>query len=237
MENKFKFLTLFLILISLFGCARKPGPPSIDPYEKFNRKVFAFNRGMDRAVLRPIAKAYHTVIPPIAQIGVTNFFDNIQELDTLSNDLLQGKIGFVSLDFWRFVINTTLGVGGLIDVASSLHIPKHYQDFGLTFAYWSRSSNQSPFIMLPFFGPSTGRDFVGLPFDFATAPQMYLCGRAVSFSIYGVQVINLRSQYLAADKLMNDAFDPYIFVRDAYLQTRNRLIENNKIISNNVIKQ
>lgn len=140
---------------------------------------------------------------------------------------LQGKLNYAVLDFWRFVLNTTIGVGGLFDVASAIGLPTHYQDFGLTLAYWS-GGKPSSYLMMPLLGPGTFRDYFAAPADYATTPWSYMKPRWIGYSIFAVEVLDVRSRLLPADKLIDQSFDPYIFVRDAYLQRRNKLIEDNK---------
>jgi len=219
------FICIFITVL-VAGCARKPGNVSVDPYEKFNRAMFAFNQDVDHLVYRPVAKVYRAVLPHRLRSGIGNAFDNIEELNTLPNDLLQGRIRYIFLDFWRFVINSTVGVGGLFDVASKMGLPRHYEDFGMTFAYWS-GGVRSPYLVIPFLGPSTFRTAFGLPFNVAASPWPYISPGVIGWSAFGLKFANIRAQFLDSDKLVDDAFDPYIFVRNAYLQRRNAQIDAN----------
>lgn len=214
------------LTITLTGCARKPSDAMADPYENFNRVVFAFNQDIDHLLYRPVAKVYHTILPPPLQMGVSNVFDNVGELTTLPNDILQGKVKFAFLDFWRFVVNSVFGIGGLFDVASKWGMPQHYNDFGMTLAYWSGRTD-SPYLQIPFLGPSTFRDGFGMAFDYVMSPYPYLRPESVGYYTQGVNFVSIRSRLLQTDPLVDDAFDPYIFVRDAYLQHRHAMVEAN----------
>lgn len=173
-----------------------------------------------------MAKVYHTILPPPLQTGITNIFDNIDELDTMSNDILQGKFKYVFLDLWRLIINSTIGLGGLFDVATKLGLRPHYNDFGMTLAYWSGKVN-SPYLQIPFLGPSTFRDALGLGADYVMSPYPYLRPEGWNYYSQAVRFVSIRTNLLDTDKLVDDAFDPYIFVRNAYLQHRKAAIEAN----------
>lgn len=234
-----KTLTLFIcILFTLLasGCARRPGTSSVDPYERFNRFTFAFNQCIDHLALRPIAKVYDTITPPPLREGVTNIYNNVDELQTMANDILQGKIRYAFVDFWRLVINSTIGIGGLFDVASRMGLPKHYEDFGMTLAYWS-GGTKSPYLVLPIIGPSTFRAGLGMLADISTKPTVYITPRWIRYASFGLYAINTRARLLAADKLIDTAFDPYVFVRNAYLQKRNQLIAKNQKSLKTVIEE
>lgn len=212
--------------IGLTGCAKKPTNAAVDPYENFNRVVFAFNQDIDHLIYRPVAKVYKTILPPPLRTNISNVFDNIEELTTMPNDLLQGKVKYVFLDFWRFVINTTIGIGGMFDVATHLGLKRHYNDFGMTFAYWSGKQN-SPYLQIPFLGPSTFRDGFGLAFDYAVSPYPYVRPTGWNYYAHAVGLTSTRANLLQTDQLVDNAFDPYIFVRNAYLQHRNATIAAN----------
>jgi len=142
---------IFILLCSIFlmtltACTRSPNPK--DPYESFNRKVYAFNQVFDTLIAKPVAKTYTTIVPPPLQAGVSNFYDNFWTPTTIANDILQGKFGYAVADTWRFLINSTVGILGLFDVASHMKgLPKHYEDLGLTFAYWSGNEGASLFTL------------------------------------------------------------------------------------------
>lgn len=227
--------TIFLVL-SVMGCfpggvlaADIDSPPNVDPYEKFNRAIYKFNDALDHVILRPVAKVYDTITPTPLRKGVSNFFDNVDMITTIPNDILQGKSAYFVADTWRFLINSTIGIGGLFDIATKAGLPKHHEDFGLTLAYWSGKDGlkPQPYLMLPFFGPSTTRDGFGKIGNGATWPFNYIQPEYYNYIAIATDVVSNRADLLAADKLVQDAFDPYIFVRSAYLQNRNRQIEKN----------
>jgi phospholipid-binding lipoprotein MlaA len=206
-----------------------PPQQNVDPYEKFNRAMFKFNDKLDKWILHPVAKAYDTVTPIPIHKGITNFFDNIDMLTTIPNDLLQGKIAYFAADCWRFILNTTFGIGGLFDVATRAGLPKHHEDFGMTLAYWGGPDGlkPQPYLVLPFLGSTTTRDaFAKIP-NAATWPFNYIQPEYYNYGALALNVVNKRANLLPADKLVSDAFDPYIFVRSAYLQSRNHELEKN----------
>ncbi len=223
-----KLSTYFLAstcLLSLTGCAHKATDPS-DPYEGFNRAMFGVNRVIDTVALKPAAKVYNFVTPNCLQKGITNGFDNIYEITTFPNDVLQGKVKFALVDMWRLIINSTIGIGGLFDVASRMGLPKHYQDFGMTLAYWEGTAKPAPYLVLPLLGSTTFRAGFGKIFDLAASPWPY--GDFSTF-IYPqiLNYVSFRSNLLPADPLIWHSFDPYVFVRSAYLQRRSDLLETN----------
>lgn len=226
MRKTLTLMICLLITIFLSGCAKNPNASNIDPYEKINRFTFAFNQDLDHLIFRPVAKTYDTLVPPPLKKGITNFFNNIQEITTFPNDILQGKIRWAFVDFWRLVINSTIGIGGLFDVATKMGLPKHYEDFGMTLAVWD-GGHKSPYLVLPVLGPSTFRAGFGKIFDVGASPYPYIQPRAIGWTAEAVRLLNERAKLLSANKLVDTAFDPYVFVRDAYLQRRNKLIRKN----------
>lgn len=216
-----KFLSLATPLL-LSSCLHKGSNP-IDPYESINRKIYKFNMAFDSTLLKPTAKAYKAVLLPQVRAGINNAYNNIYLLPTTANDLLQGDWRHAIKDSWRFLINSTLGVGGIFDVANkSFSLPPHFNDFGLTFAKWG--VKKSPYIMLPLLGPSTVRDGIALPFDYVLTPYPYLPSSAAFWGIAALRYVDLRSQLLETDPIIDQALDKYAFIRDAYLQHRNYLI-------------
>jgi phospholipid-binding lipoprotein MlaA len=190
--------------------------------------MLQFDRDVDKITLRPAAIIYNSTVPPPIQQGVTNFFDNVLVITTFPNDILQGKFRYAAIDIWRFLLNTTLGIGGIFDPASAAGLPKHYQDFGLTFSYWNHGK-QTEYLVLPFIGPSTVSDAVGKIGDFGTSPWLYVKPTWVGWAAVGLAWTNWRSQLLPADKLVDQAFDPYIFIKEAYMQRRNKYIQENAL--------
>lgn len=198
---------------------------NLDPLEGFNRAMFSFNDGVDRVAIKPLTQTYRYVVPDIAQTGVSNFFSNLRDVRTLVNNLLQGKLHNASEDFVRLSFNTVWGIGGLFDVATPLGIPKNNEDFGQTLGYWGVSSG--PYIVLPLLGPSTFRDTVGLVPDMMLDPIMYVDDRPVRYSLHATRILDTRSQLMDAERMISG--DRYTFVRDAYLQRREFLINDGQV--------
>lgn len=217
----------------LAGCATTPGGQRLaerDPLESWNRNVWAFNRGVDNALLKPGAQTYKAVTPTAARRGVRNVLNNADEPLSFINALLQGKVGRAFHTLGRFVVNTTIGVGGLADHASSMGLEEKPEDFGQTLATWG--VNAGPYVMLPLLGPSTLRDAVGFGVEVAGDPV----GLAVKeysglsstqrLAIPAMEAIDLRAQLieLGADNFLETSLDPYAAARSAYLQRRQALI-------------
>jgi phospholipid-binding lipoprotein MlaA len=208
--------------LMLTGCAHK-GTNPVDPYETFNRKVHGFNMAVDKAVLKPAATIYTTILPAFVRKGIDNAFNNIDMIPSVANDLLQAEGKWAIKDTWRFVLNSTIGFGGLYDAAEKCGLPPHYNDLGLTLAKWG--DKKSPYLVLPLIGPSTIRDGSGMLFQFALwNPYIYINNDAWAYGLAGLRYIDLRAQLLDSEQLMNEALDKYSFIRDAYLQHRNYLI-------------
>lgn len=209
-------------VIILSGCAHKGTNPA-DPYEPLNRKIHQFNMTFDKVLLKPPAKLYKAVVPPLVRKSINNAFNNVDMVPTVANDLLQGEGKWAIKDTWRLLINSTLGIAGLLDVASKFGLPPHYNDLGLTFAKWG--DKKSPYIVLPFLGPSTIRDGSGWLFQFCLyTPYVYIKDDNLIYGLIGLRYIDLRAQLLDTERLMDEALDKYTFIRDAYLQHRNYLI-------------
>lgn len=220
-----RLITPLITLIGslmLSGCASKATNPA-DPYESFNRKVYRFNTVVDAVAITPITKVYKAVIPSFVRKGVNNVFNNLDMIPSVASDILQlDKTWFIK-DSWRFILNTTIGVGGLFDVAEQFGLPAHYNDLGLTFAKWG--VKQSPYLVIPIMGPSTVRDGSGLLIQFVLmSPYVYIDNDPLAYGLGALRYIDLRSQLLDAERLMDEALDKYSFMRDAYLQHRNYLI-------------
>ena len=218
MDNLRTLTTTLAAAAFLAGCAspstRTPG----DPLEPMNRVVFKVNDTIDRTVAVPIAKGYQKVTPHPLRTAISNFFSNLGDLNTFANDLLQLKITDATEDLIRFAMNTTFGIGGLIDFATPARLPKHHQDFGLTLGRWGIPSG--PYLVLPLFGPSSFRDGVGLAVDTRFSPMIYAPTDAKR-PLYVVQFVSARSDMLGATNILEQAaLDKYSFVRDAYTQQR-----------------
>ncbi len=227
MIKKRNIIPLLLSMLAA-GCAKTPTNPE-DPLEGYNRTVFAFNMSVDHLVIRPVAQTYNFVMPQRAQMGVTNVTKNIWEMNTFINDILQANFKYLVVDFWRTVINTTAGIGGLFDVATRAGIPPHVETFGLTLAKW-RGGKQSPYFVIPILGPATITNGIGYAFDYYTSFWPYLKDQDINYIYWGVTLINFRSQLLPSDKLVETAFDPYAFVRDAYMQKDRERIDENEAL-------
>lgn len=186
----------------LSGCATGPNPR--DPYEGFNRKVFRFNERLDKAVLKPVAKGYEKVVPQFARSGATHFFNNLGMVVTTFNDAIQLKGEKVPVDIARFATNLTFGIFGLIDVATELGIENRYEDFGQSLGYWGVGSG--PYIVLPFFGPSTVRDAPGMAVDFVVSPYYYSWEdkAGVQWGLGAVNIVNTRANLLRAEKFLDE---------------------------------
>jgi len=188
----------------------------VDPWEGFNRAMFSFNDGLDTYALKPVSQGYKAIMPDIAETGVSNFFGNLSDVGTLLNNLLQGKFSNATQDFARIAFNSTFGLAGLIDVATPMGIEKHDEDFGQTFGYWGVESG--PYLVLPFFGPTTVRDGIGRVPDYLVDPVRQLDDNGARNAMYATRIINDRAELLEAEKLISG--DKYTFIRDAYLQKR-----------------
>ena len=218
-------LVLALSLALLGGCASVPGPPDErDPFESYNRFMYSFNDSLDSAILRPVAQGYQNITPDLVETGISNFFDNIGDLNVMVNNLLQFKIENAVSDFGRILWNSTVGIFGLIDVASHMGLQKHDEDFGQTFAVWGVPDG--PYIVLPFLGPSNMRDSVGLVGDIYVDPLFQIEEEGnVYWGAVALRFIDTRAGLLSASRVLDQAaLDPYIFVRDAYLQHRRNLV-------------
>lgn len=198
-----------------------------DPYERLNRNVFKFNDFMDTYFLKPVATLYNKIVPKPLNKGIHNFYSNLGELHTIGNDVIQLHFAQSLNDMWRFAINSTIGVGGLFDVAERMQLPYYSNDFGLTFAHYGWVD--SNYFVVPFWGPSTIRDTASMPVDYWTFevyPYIYPYWKR--YALYGIGVIDRRAQLLRYQSLFEAAaVDKYVFIRNAYLQRRRHEIEEN----------
>lgn len=207
----------------LAGCATSGNPK--DPIEGFNRAMFAFNEGLDAAIIKPVATGYDAVLPSPVRTGVTNFFSNIEDLFIAVNNLLQGKLPQAASDLGRVAINTTIGLLGVLDVASDAGLEKHDEDFGQTFGRWGVGNGA--YVVVPVFGPRTVRDTVGLVLDVAADPVAQHRPKGTRNAALVLRAINDRANLLPADKVVEEAaLDKYSYMRDAYLQRRRNLIHD-----------
>ena len=195
-----------------------------DPWEGFNRKVFAFNDGLDRYVLRPVAVSYNYITPEFVDNSVTSMYSNAGEVLVVANDVAQFKLTQALSDTARFIINSTVGFFGVFDVASSIGLERHDEDFGQTLGYWGVGSG--PYIVLPFLGPRTVRDVAGNAVDYSSNLSYAYFGNnyAQDAALLGLKIVDLRSDLIASEGLISG--DKYIFFRSAYLQRREYLIND-----------
>ncbi len=208
----------------LSSCATTGGGSTRDPLEPLNRAIFGFNETFDQVLLKPVAEGYRAVLPEMVRTGVSNFFSNIEDVWIAANNLLQGKPENALQDVMRVAINTVIGLGGLIDVASDAGLQKHNEDFGQTLGRWGIGSG--PYVVLPFLGPSTLRDGIGLlGVDNAVEPVWNLKHIATRNTLYAGRAVDSRANALDAVRVIEEAaLDKYRFVRDAHLQRRRSLI-------------
>jgi len=233
MNNKYLKLSKFPVLIGLAiflsGCATSPtSQENHDPLESMNRSVFSFNENADKYALKPVALGYKTIAPDLVQQGAGNFFSNLDDVVVVINDILQLKFSEAGQDGTRLLINTFLGLGGLVDFGTDYGFPKRYEDFGQTLAHYGVASG--PYIVVPFLGGYTVRSGIGGVVDIATNPVFYAApfmAPFVSPVIGAGRAVDERKQVLEAAEIVNEAaLDKYEFLRDAYLQRRNNLIHD-----------
>ena len=207
----------------LVGCASNPR----DPLEPVNRKVYAFNDAVDRAVVKPVATVYRDTMPQPVRTGVTHFFSNIGDAWSAINAFLQLKAEAGMRNTMRFGMNTLFGLGGLLDIASEAGIESHQEDFGQTLAHWGVGSG--PYLVLPLLGPSTLRDTSALPLDMKASGYFFQNDPQTALGLSGLRLVDARARALAVSNMLGDAaLDPYLFVRDAYLQRRrNQVYDGN----------
>ena len=220
---KAKRLCAALLLAgALAGCATSGGNPA-DPLEPLNRVVFGFNDAADKAVIKPVARAYRAVLPGIVRTGVSNFFSNLEDVWISVNNVLQGKFREGFDDFTRVLFNSTFGVAGIFDFASDVGLQKHNEDFGQTLGWWGVGSGA--YLVLPILGPSTVRDGFGMLLDTQADLVFRIDGVPVHNSLYATRAIGKRANLLDASSVIEQAaLDKYAFIRDAWLQRRLDLV-------------
>ena len=209
-----------LILTALLGVATPSwAQTAADPFQSFNRAMFTFNDAVDRAVIRPLAVGYTKILPQRMRDGVNNFFNNLRAPTTFINDVLQGKPGRAKETLDRFLINSTVGLLGFVDIATKLGFPDHEEDYGQTLAVWGVPSG--PYLVLPLLGPSTIRDTVGKVPEFVIADPLWDPNDTrVTITRFGIRAIDIRSRLLEVDRILEMQIDPYLFMRELYLQNR-----------------
>ncbi len=201
-------------------------PTSFDPWERYNRRMHRFNMAVDRGVAKPLARAYVRVVPRPVRLGVSNFFNNLGQPVSALNALLQGKPKQAGQTVGRFLLNSTLGIGGLFDPATSANLPNRGEDFGQTLGVWGWK--KSRYVELPLFGPRTVRDVFGMAGDAPLSPTRQIEEDKVRIFLQGLQLVDVRAQLLSTDSLREGAADDYALVRDAWLQRRNYQIRGDE---------
>lgn len=214
-------VTLLLTTLALGGCATGPNPK--DPFEKYNRGMYQFNEAVDKAILKPVAKGYNAVMPPPGKMMVSNFFSNLGDIIVTINDLLQFKLVQAMSDGGRVVINSTVGLFGLADVATAVGLKKHHEDFGQTLGHWGIQSG--PYLVLPLLGPSSMRDSAGLYADNSVGAYPRIKNVRTRNQLVAGNFVERRASLLESENLINEAaMDRYAFIRDAYMQHRQSLV-------------
>ena len=219
-RHSLPWLTIALCALLLAGCASVPedARSEADPWEPVNRPIYSFNRGFDAVTTKPLAKGYEKVVPKPVRKSVTNFFKNLRTPGSSVNNFLQGKPkrGFTELA--RFVFNSTIGVGGLFDVATAGGIESNFEDIGQTAAVWGVPSG--PYVTIPFLGPSTLRDALLTPLFIWSNPLYHSDNTSVRDKLYILRAIEIRQRLLVLEKQLEESQDPYITLRESYLQNR-----------------
>lgn len=222
-ENTLVRCSLLTLALLVSGCATGPNANPHDPLEPFNRGVYKVNDVVDRAVVKPVATVYRDTLPSPVRTGVSNFFNNLQDAWSFVNNTLQLKGEAAGNSLVRFGVNTVFGLGGVLDIATEMQIPRHSEDFGQTLGHWGVGSG--PYLVLPLLGPSTLRDTAALPVDAQGNLVSGIEDVAIRNAVTSVNLVNVRSQLLqTTDMLDQVALDPYTFTRDAFLQRRRSAI-------------
>jgi phospholipid-binding lipoprotein MlaA len=222
LSKRARLLGLALAAAGVLGGCASSGNPK-DPLEGYNRAMFAVNEGIDKVVLKPVAQGYEAAVPLPGRVGVSNFISNLNEIVVIVNNLLQGKPADALSDTGRLLVNSTLGIGGLFDVASEMGLQKHEEDFGQTLGRWGWQ--ESSYFVLPLMGPRTVRDTLGFGVDVATSVVLDVEDVGARNTLIGLFVVSNRAALLPVDKVIEQAAtDKYAYVRDAYLQRRRSLI-------------
>ena len=219
-----QWFAILVMALLASGCASKGEiRDESDPWEGFNRSIYTFNDTLDRYAMKPIAKGYRAITPDIVEVGINNFFSNLNDVSVIVNGLLQAKPRQAASDTGRLVLNTTVGLLGILDVGTVAGLVKHEEDFGQTLAVWGVASG--PYVVLPLFGPSTVRDGLALIPDSWLDPVLWINHIPTRNQLYVLRLINKRAGLLTASKVLDEAaLDPYTFLRDGYLQRRQYLI-------------
>ena len=221
-----KIALLALIMMLSAGCATTQQAEGVnDPLEGYNRAMFAANGMLDTVILKPVTVVYDTILPPPINQGITNFFSNLNEISVIFNDLAQFKFQQAWEDTGRFLLNSTVGVAGIFDIAGMAGLEKHHEDFGQTLAVWGVESG--PYLILPIFGPSSTRDVFRFATYAYTDPVGHINDVPTRNRLWGLNFVDHRAALLSADKVLEEAaLDKYVYVREAYLQYRMNLVHD-----------
>ena len=223
LQPRFPLISIMMLVFLLSSCSTT-GSSKNDPLEPMNRAIFQFNEVVDDNIFEPVAKTYKYITPDPVETGVSNFFSNIGEVSTIANDVFQFKFKQAGYDFLRFSINTSIGVLGIFDVATSVGLKKNNEDFGQTLGYWGIP--QGPYLVLPFFGASTFRDAPGLYADMQISPINQLDDEE-ELTLNALNAVSTRARLLRATKILDTAAkDKYIFIRESYLQKRESMVND-----------
>lgn len=215
-------LAFFALIFAPVSFAQRD---NVDPFIGLNRSVNDFNTSLDLAIIKPVSQTYDEFLPPVAKRGVSNFFNNLDDVKVFVNDLLQLKFRNAMHDSGRLVLNTTVGVGGLIDVATGMGLYKNDEDFGQTLGYWG--VGPGPYVVLPLLGSRTVRDAIGYIPDVFLNPVFWINDTNTRYALNGLDTVETRADFLATEELITG--DEYIFVRDAYLQRREYLVADGEV--------
>ena len=224
-----RFGLLLLLALFLTGCATTGATDQRDPFEGFNRGVYKFNNAVDSAVIDPITGIYRAITPQFVDQGISNFFSNLNDISVVANDIMQFKLDQALRDSARFVVNSTMGLLGFFDVAEKMNLPKNNEDFGQTLATWGVDSG--PYLMVPFFGPTTLRDAARFPVDnLLLNPVTYLENDTLRAGLFGLNYVDIKSDLLTATEFVGQAsLDEYEFIKNAYFERRETLINDGEI--------
>lgn len=231
MRHWTRCLPTVLLIISigmLSACQTMPPTATqpFDPLEHLNKDGFRFNDKLDTLFIKPIAEGYQAILPEFVRTGIGNFFENLYQPETIGQDILQGNIGWFLSDTWRFVINTTVGIGGLFDVAEHIGLPAHSNDFGLTLNTYHI---YTPYLVVPLLGPRTVGNTVGIGVDYFIGIQRYVIPSRYEIEMIALYGLNARADLLGAEKTASGLMlNPYIFMRNAYLQNQAYLLKVNQ---------
>ena len=218
-----KIIVILLLSFTIFP--QEDSEVNEDPFESINRVIFTISDNLDTNFLKPTAEVYRDYVPVLLKRSISNFFNNLSEIDTIANQILQGKFNLAFQDSVRFLINTTIGIGGIFDFATNAGLERHDEDFGQTLGYWGVGNG--PYVFVPFVGPSTVRDLAGYPTSWYLSGNFAIDEADMKLVFTTLDVIETRERLLAAENLIIG--DKYEFVKDVYMQSRNDLVLDGEV--------